>query len=209
MSVPKPGETVTPEFAKEFVTHFTRSDRNLSYAVERDSTPFIVQALMNQGHVLTIRSCDMVCLLKDNETTETISNSNPPELENYIVKELEPEDAQIVSSHWSFGLWEQPVHYVRMCIERFPSAGIYSKETNELMSWVICYNFGSFGMLHTPEKFRGKGFATIVMKRLLEEHKARGLIPVTGVERRNHVSRRLMTKLGFEYTHDMDFIYTS
>jgi len=203
--VPKP-ESVTPEFAKDFVTHFTRPDRDLSYSAERHSSPYIVQALLNQGHVLTIRSCDIVCLL---DPTIASSAESAVPADGYIVKELEPENAKLVADSWSYGLWSQPEAYVRMCVERNPSGGIYAADTHELMSWVICYNFGSLGMLFTPEKYRGRGFGKIVMRHIMKAMAARGIIPVTGVEPRNEVSRKVLTQLGFETTHAMDFIYTS
>jgi GNAT superfamily N-acetyltransferase len=175
----------------------------MSYAAERNTSPLIIQALLNQGQVLTIRSCDFVTNSKDTGAPL------PEDTEDYIVKELEPADAPIVARHWNYGLWNQPHAYTRMCIEQNPSAGVYSKKTGELMSWVIHYSFGSLGMLHTPVKFRGKGLAKVAMNYIMRRIWDRGLIPATGIEPRNAISYKLLTGLGFEVVQSIDFIFTS
>ena len=44
--------------------------------------------------------------------------------------------------------------------------GLYSKNSNELVSWVIWNNFGGLGMVQTMESHRRKGYAQIVIKAL-------------------------------------------
>jgi len=217
ISVKSP-EDLTKEISTQLVESFSFGPNKytgLSFAVERNSSPNLMQALLNRGHIITVQACDMVLLkntLPENEANQTDEEfaQNNINTNKYVLKSLEVEDAETVSKYWSYGLYTHPTHYIKQCIQTYPSVGVYSKESGELLSWVLNYSFGSVGMLHTPQKWRGLGFGTIVMKAIVRQLQKLKIHPGTGIEPRNTVSAHLLIgKLGFVKKHSVDFIFTT
>jgi len=93
------------------------------------------------------------------------------------IKSLERQDAGIIYDTWAFK-HSSSVEDLEDEIEQLPSAGVYLKETDELICWI---NFHlAFGMarLYTLEAHRRKGYATLAIQYAAKRTAQAGYIPV-------------------------------
>ena len=86
-------------------------------------------------------------------------------MDDVYVKSLERCHAQMVYDHWPYRESTR-VEYMADEIQQFPSAGVFLKESNELVSWMMIHLPNGMSRLHTLEQHRRKGYAAIVTKYL-------------------------------------------
>ena len=79
----------------------------------------------------------------------------------------------------------------------FPSAGVFLKATDELVSWIMCYPPHGIGRLHTLEMYRRKGYASLAIRYLSKRTAQSGCLPTANVHLDNQPSQDLFKSVGF------------
>lgn len=113
------------------------------------------------------------------------------------VQSLERCHAQTVYDHW---LYKRVSSAERLAdkIEAFPSAGVFLKSSNELVSWMLVFPPFEMGCLETKENHRRKGYATLVTYYLAKLVAQAGFLPTVLINLKNKPSQEFFTKIGFQ-----------
>jgi len=112
------------------------------------------------------------------------------------VKSLEKSHASTVYNYWPY----KPIateEDVMDQIDNFPSAGVFLKENDQLVSWMVFQMPWGMGKLYTLEEHRKKGYASLVTKYLSKRMAQSGYIPYVNIERGNNVSCAFFESVGF------------
>ena len=117
-------------------------------------------------------------------------------LENVYVKSLEPCHGKQVHDYWPYKAYYR-VDDVVDEIEKLPSAGVFLKDTNELVSWIMCHPPSGMSRLHTLENHRHRGYATLVTQYLSKRIAQTGCIPFVNIMTDNNASRKFFESMGF------------
>ena len=112
------------------------------------------------------------------------------------VKSLETEHAATVYKHWPYNETTTVDSVVESIIET-PSAGVFLKDTDQLVSWMISRTPNGMAKLHTLEGFRRRGYASFVAKYLSKRMAQSGFLPFVDIVPENESSRKCFTNLGF------------
>nr|XP_023017122.1 uncharacterized protein LOC111506319 [Leptinotarsa decemlineata] len=126
--------------------------------------------------------------------------------EDMKLGDVEPRHSKKIHSGWSFKKYPQSYEFVCSLIENNGGVGLFLKSTDELVAWVLKSGLGELGLLHTSEKYRSSGFASIVMKQLSKQIAQEGQDPETNVILTNGASNKLMKKLGFK-NHSVSYYF--
>lgn len=89
--------------------------------------------------------------------------------------------------------------YLAKLIEVNGGIGLMCKENNELCAWVLKNYFGGLGILQVAEKYKRKGYGSLVAKIFSRKLAEEDGFDITGfIVRTNFASQNMFTKLGFE-----------
>lgn len=88
--------------------------------------------------------------------------------------------------------------YLTKLLELNGGMGLFLKDTNELCAWVIKNCYGGLGMLQTHEKYRRKGYGSLLIKIFAKMLAERGIDATGTIYGTNQVSQDLFKSLGFE-----------
>ncbi|GFN84709.1 glycine n-acyltransferase-like isoform x2 [Plakobranchus ocellatus] len=128
-----------------------------------------------------------------------------PVPENYKMRALDPE------THTDYAVSTRPYYikgarcYVRDLLKKFPSIGVFDKD-DICIGFEIIYHYGTQGMLHVREEFRGQGIGTSIATNLAQKFFSDGLPVYTVVEKSNSSSIHLHLKVGFRIVADVDYL---
>ena len=102
-----------------------------------------------------------------------------------------------MSSYWDYFV-DEKVLYFRYLIRNFHSVGLFAREDlDKPVAWCLQYPFGQPGHLYVLEKYRRKGFASLMYAHICKSIQDEGFIPAISVDEQNHISESLCKKLGF------------
>ena len=118
-------------------------------------------------------------------------------LDNVYVKSLERCHAQLVYDNWPNRKWAA-VENVAEEIGHLPSAGVFLKENDELISWMMCHPPNSMSKLHTMEQHRRRGYATLVTQYLSKRVAQYGCVPFVNIEIHNDASQKFFESMKFQ-----------
>lgn len=118
-------------------------------------------------------------------------------MDNVYVKSLEHCHAQMVYDHWPYRE-STKVEYIAEEIEQLPSAGVFLKENNELVSWITCHLPNGMSRLHTMENHRRRGYAALVTKYLSKRVVQSGFLPFVNVLVDNTASCQFFENMKFQ-----------
>ena len=82
-------------------------------------------------------------------------------------------------------------------IDQFPSAGVFLKKDNQLVSWVTNHPPYGLSRLHTLDEHRRKGYAAVAVRYMTKRMAQAGYIPCLGIITRNSASKSLFESIGF------------
>ena len=116
------------------------------------------------------------------------------------VKSLERCHAKTVFDNWHYN-YTTSIEDVADEIDEFPSAGLFLKETDQLVSWVMSHQPNGMSRLHTMRKHRKQGYASIVILYMAKQLAQAGYVPFVNIEKTNTNSRQLFEKIGFRFIH--------
>lgn len=143
----------------------------------------------------------------------------------YFLAPLRDDDAVIVNSTWAYKT-DHSEAMVRRMIATRPSMGVRHSlkhaahddehtetaekglEADELVSWVLTYEYGALGMMFTLPEHRGKGLARCAVTALLPYWQAHdyGHAPFCFINVGNESSRTVFQFLGFEKAADQAWL---
>ncbi len=89
-------------------------------------------------------------------------------------------------------------------IVNFPSAGVFLKENDQLVSWMIHHPPWGMGMLNTLKEHRRKGYAALVSKYLTKRMAQSGYVPYVIIDIGNEASSSLFESIGFRYVRELN-----
>ncbi|XP_057372907.1 uncharacterized protein LOC130693731 [Daphnia carinata] len=123
-------------------------------------------------------------------------NFDCSELNDVYVKSLERRHAQLVYDHWPYKE-STVVDNVAIEIEQLPSAGVFLKENNELVSWIMCHPPNGMSRLHTLEEHRRRGYAALAVQYLSKRVAQSGYVPFVNMDIANVVSKQFFESMKF------------
>lgn len=95
------------------------------------------------------------------------------------------------------------VEYIADRIRAWISKGIY--ENDNLVAWGLTHDDGGLGSLHVLESARRKGYGSSITLALIKEVRRANQIPFCYIEKDNHKSINLVSKLGFVRHRDCNW----
>ncbi len=152
--------------------------------------PFIEKACSKSGMTKAwANPCWMYILPDDVVLAEPITPKG------YHIRFLEDTDAEKVNDLWAFkSAYSLPL--VRRLIATRPSVGICFGD--ELVSWILVYDYSAIGMMFTCPDHRRKGLGECCARALLARWPRVKLgFPFCYIVQGNTASEKLYTKLGF------------
>ncbi|XP_048392048.1 glycine N-acyltransferase-like protein 3 [Stegostoma tigrinum] len=117
----------------------------------------------------------------------------------YVASRISPLDmshAEIVNRNWKFGTDDNGLKFVKNIIANFPSYCILD-ETDNPVSWLLTYPYGAMGLLYTLPEHRRKGYAKLLVTKMVKFLQNLGYPIYCFVEDENSRSYQLFQKLGF------------
>lgn len=110
--------------------------------------------------------------------------------------------SKIIDSVW---YWKFPGSdkFIYQIIARNGGLGIFSKDTNELRSWISINEFGGLATLQTLDQWKRKGYAELLVKEITKQRAKNGLDSVAFIVSSNIASISLFSKLGFVKLNDL------
>lgn len=129
-------------------------------------------------------------------------------MENVYVKSLERCHAQLVYDNWPYKR-STMVENVADEIELLPSAGVFLKENNELVSWMMCHPPNGMSRLHTMEQHRRRGYAALVTQYLSKRVAQSGFVPFVNIVTDNDASYNFFENMGFKLLRPGHIIFVS
>ena len=121
-----------------------------------------------------------------------------PMFSTHRIESLKSEDAKILAENSPY---EEGEAYSLSRIQNGSTAAI--RVGGELASYIVAHANGSLGMLHTMERFRGKGLARVVVSALVKERFARGRVAYCYIVAGNEASERVFESVGFRRVMDV------
>lgn len=91
-------------------------------------------------------------------------------------------------------------------IELSFSFGVYSREDNELLAWVMQAHYGAVGMLYTKENVRRHGYAKILVMKMAKKMVEEGIPPYAMIMESNTKSISLFHSIGFKQITRMKYL---
>jgi len=133
---------------------------------------------------------------------KSMKNEKGKELE-FKIRELEAKDADFIFAHSHYQDFTSKA-YIRERITAECSAGIIIK--GELAAWGLTHDDGALGFIHVREAFRKRGFARLVMQKLINDKRKGRKDIFLNVEPDNFKAKKLFSSLGFEFDRMISWI---
>ena len=130
------------------------------------------------------------------------------EIDGVYVKSLERCHAQTVYDHWPYK-GHTTLDYVAKEIEQLPSAGVFFKGNDQLVSWMMCSPPNGMSRIFTLEEYRHRGYAALVTKYLSKRVAQSGLVPFVNIHIENQASHKFFESVGFKLLSPIHIRITS
>ena len=130
------------------------------------------------------------------------------EIDGVYVKSLERCHAQIVYDYWPYRE-NTSIEHVADEIELLPSAGVFLKENDEPVSWMMCYTPNGMSRLHTLEEHRRRGYAALVTQYLSKRVAQCGFVPFVNIVIENTASYKFFESMKFTFLRPIHVHYST
>ncbi|CAL8104458.1 unnamed protein product [Orchesella dallaii] len=217
-AVSAPGNVeITPEIKKAFTEsqyinwnahyHFSCIDFGINQMIWEISTKHF-------GNSVSSMPCKIFVMGK--EQAASLHVDIPRNEENGCKVELNSLSSDVakgtrfICQTWKYSIPGKTDLAIEKLLRKNKSVGLYRRngsESGEILCGMLTNDCGLMGMLHTVPEHRGKGYATLVTKKLMKNLAAEnGAVPCSAVEMRNYQSIAFHEKLGMNFSHYADFI---
>ena len=129
-------------------------------------------------------------------------------MDGVYVKSLEPCHAKIVYDYWPYRE-STTVDNITREIELLPSAGVFLKENDELVSWMMCHPPNGMSRLHTLEEHRRRGYAALVTQYLSKRVAQCGFVPFVNIVIENTASYKFFESMKFKLLRPIHVHYST
>jgi len=141
---------------------------------------------------------------KDTENKKTeIKEKDTENIEEIKIRKLKADDADFIFDHSHYQKFTSKP-YIRERIDADCSAGIFIK--GELAAWGLTHDDGAVGFIHVRKAFRKRGFARLIIKKLIEDKRKNNNDVFLNVEPNNLKAKKLFYSLGFEFDRVISWI---
>ncbi|RUS72251.1 hypothetical protein EGW08_019992 [Elysia chlorotica] len=126
--------------------------------------------------------------------------------EGFRIDALDPDlHTDYILSTWSHVRKNTDV-YVREALRRLPSVGLFDKD-GQCIGVEAGTDYGSIGMLHVQEAFRGRGLGKVITSQLAHKYFCDGLPVIALAGKDNESSLRMHTSCGFKEVGFADWLF--
>jgi ribosomal protein S18 acetylase RimI-like enzyme len=137
--------------------------------------------------------------LQNNKST---GNKRSIETE-FKIRKLEPKDADFIFAYSHYQDFTSKA-YIRERIAADCSAGIIID--GEIAAWGLTHDDGALGFIHVREAFRKRGFAHLIMQKLINDKRKNRQDIFLNVEPDNFKAKKLFSSLGFEFDRIISWV---
>ena len=124
-----------------------------------------------------------------------------------IVRRLHTHHANLVNDHWKHKF--PGSHLMIQDYIKFNNAlGMFLNRSDLVVSWALEQHYGGIGMVYTLEEYRGRGYATSVVKLMIETLETKNIDPFVCIEHSNTASIRFFRKLKFQDACNVTWLVT-
>ena len=132
------------------------------------------------------------------------SNENKNDLETeFKLRRLKPDDTNFIFAHSHYQQFTSKA-YIKERIKADCSAGIIIDE--KLAAWGLTHDDGALGFIHVREDFRKRGFARLIMQKLISDKRKNKKDVFLNVEPNNLKAKKLFNSFGFEFDRMISWI---
>ncbi|XP_046462012.1 uncharacterized protein LOC124208287 isoform X2 [Daphnia pulex] len=124
------------------------------------------------------------------------------------VKSLERHHAPLIYEHWTAFKHTTTVDDIADEIDLLPSAGLFLKDNDELVSWIMGHAPMGMSRLFTMDGHRRKGYATLVTLYMSKRMAQSGFLPFVNIVVGNTASTKFFEGLGFRFVRPLNAILT-
>lgn len=222
ISIPKNFQSQSPRAADNLLMAL---DRIIDWTVENKFgslpliiCPAILRLLEKRGQVITTGgSASAPLRTKGRILDGKLTSPDTTKFDNILLRPLSKEvDAKIVAESWIYRQFNtNPLEVVKECIDLGASAGVYVKKGGKssgggdsnlveylLGAWILLKTTGDIGILHVMDKYRGKGYAKLVVNSIVQSVLDLGCIPVMEMATSQAEAHNLASKLGFNLEYE-------
>lgn len=147
---------------------------------------------------------DSVLYTMSIEKAKTIKVNVP---ENTYVKKLTREHSREINEVWPHN-FENSQDFISVYIELNGGYGLFDRENEELVAWVLQGHLGHINLLQTKEGHRGKGYGKVMLQIITKHIAESGCVPIGSILLNNIPSLSLFERLGFKKTLKTNYIFT-
>lgn len=137
-----------------------------------------------------------------NKKAET-KEKDTENIEEIKIRKLKADDADFIFDHSHYQEFTSKP-YIRERIAADCSAGIFIK--GELAAWGLTHDDGAVGFIHVRKAFRKRGFARLIIKKLIEDKRKSNNDVFLNVEPNNLKAKKLFYSLGFEFDRIISWV---
>jgi len=121
----------------------------------------------------------------------------------YNIRKLKPKDADFIFKYSDYQEFTSKA-YIKERIKKDCSAGIFVEA--EPAAWGLTHDDGAVGFIHVRKDFRKRGFARLIMKKLIRDKIENKKNVFLNVEPDNLKAKKLFYSLGFEFDRMISWI---
>ena len=123
--------------------------------------------------------------------------SSPVVPDGFVVKKLEDHHAEFVSPYWNYFADNKEIFFKEL-IRNFHSVGLFSQDDlDKPVAWCMQNPSGHPSHLYVLEKYRRRGFASLMYTQICKYIQAEGFIPAVTTDASNPAAEGLSKKVGF------------
>lgn len=165
------------------------------FACVSDEHMHILDALMEKVNCIGELLSDCSYYMMTNEKALEQSYEVPNDL---ILRELDPSYSTLLNERWVHR-YPNSEKYIELLIRLNGGLGLFNKDDDEIVGWVVKNEFAGVGHLQTMPKYRQKGYGMILAKAMTKKIALDdgGTVHAFIVDK-NTNSRLLFGKLGYE-----------
>ncbi|XP_051172663.1 uncharacterized protein LOC127288980 [Leptopilina boulardi] len=148
------------------------------------------------------------CFFKSKEECAVFEVQVP---DDCYLKELDDTHIPLIHSVWPHRNEENPelsTRHVMAMVKFNGGLGLFSKDTNELLSWAVQSELGAISLVQTIDRCKRRGYAKIVTNAIAKELAMKEIDSFLFIVKGNIPSESMFSSLNWKHLHETDWIQT-